>query len=129
MATLRNLLNYRQKFNVYLDNEEIDSVNKMESFFLNKLICITSMNFDDYCQVNGRTNRTRERLSILYCIIGWMAFLRFLLAAFVDDSKIWILIGDPFYLIKDRILFNLLVAAVALNSTSMRSCFIIGSVY
>jgi predicted membrane protein len=82
--------------------------------------------FADYCNVKRKRNKKKEILSIVICIFGWLIFLRFALAAFFKDPKLWVLIGDPFYLTGDRVLFNLVIASIALNASVMRTLFIIG---
>jgi len=122
----QKMLNLRQNFKEYLNSDRIKSLDNFESYFRSNAISILSLNFSDYYGGKDKCNKKREYLAILYCVIGWMAFLRFSFAAFINDSKLWTYIGDPFYLIGDRILFNVLVAAIALNATSMRTMFLIG---
>jgi hypothetical protein len=122
----QKMQNLKQNFKEYLNSDRIKSLDNFESYFLSNAISVLSLNFSDYYGGKDKSNKKREYLAILYCIFGWMAFFRFSIAAFINDSKLWTFIGDPFYLIGDRVLFNLLVAAIALNATSMRTIFLIG---
>jgi hypothetical protein len=45
--------------------------------------------------------------SVVVCVICVFGALRLLLGSFATDPNIWILIADPFYLVKDRVLINM----------------------
>jgi hypothetical protein len=53
----------------------------------------------------------------IICIIG---VIRLLFGAFTTDPKIWVLIGDPFYLIGDRVFLNITLAVFAIACLQIR---------
>lgn len=114
------------KLNGYLDINSEEAVNKIEKFVLSKLIALLSADFESYCKKSVKPNLSRLSRQYLYQVIGWLTFLRFSFAAFVSDPKILVIIGDPFYLTENKMLFNLLVAFIALNSTLFRTLFFTG---
>ncbi len=122
----QKMVNLRQNLKEYLNSDRIKSLDNFESYFRSNTISVLSLNLSDYYGGKDKCNKKGEYLAIFHCIMGWMVFLRFSFAAFINHSKLWTFIGDPFYLIGDRILFNLLIAAIALNATSMRTIFLIG---
>jgi hypothetical protein len=126
MKKFKPVSKFATKLNEYLDNNKIKALNNFESYFGSNAVCIMTTSFADYCNVERKRNKKKEILSIVICIFGWLIFFRFVLAAFCKDPKLWVLIGDPFYLTGDRVLFNLVIASIALNATVMRTLFIIG---
>lgn len=126
MNEFMSIANLKVGIKRYLDKDRVEALDNFESYFQSNIICIMTMSFSDYCNTENKGNRKKELLSLIICIFGWLTFLRFFLAAFINDPRIWVLIGDPFYLTGDRILFNLVIASIALNATFMRTLFIIG---
>jgi hypothetical protein len=54
-----------------------------------------------------------------------IAALRMLFGAYLTDPKMWILIADPFYLIGDRVLISLYIAAYIVVDLKIRAiCFL-----
>jgi hypothetical protein len=51
--------------------------------------------------------------------------LRLLLGSFVTDPNIWILIGDPFYLVGDRVLINISLAIFVTIGIKFRIIYIL----
>jgi len=68
-------------------------------------------------------NRIYSGIAFLLCLFGC---LRFAFGAQAKDPDNWIMIGDPFYLIGDRVIISLLSAAVEFLGSSICICFILG---
>jgi hypothetical protein len=62
--------------------------------------------------------------SIIICIISIIGTLRLLFGAFITDPKICVIIADPFYLIGDRVLLNITLAAFAIACVQTRMIFL-----
>jgi hypothetical protein len=58
--------------------------------------------------------------SIIICVICTIVAIRLLFGAFITDPKIWVLIADPFYLIGDRDLINITLAAYVVAGVKVR---------
>ncbi|CAG2162468.1 unnamed protein product [Oppiella nova] len=117
---------YKLKSNLK-KNITIESLNKFERYFQSPSIAVLSFNFEEYAKNKDIdcVIRKRQIVGIGVCIFGWLTVLKFFVAAFVRSSTLWPLIGDPFYLTGDRILFNLVIASIALNASAMRTAFLI----
>ncbi|XP_054153768.1 uncharacterized protein LOC128952395 [Oppia nitens] len=77
---------------------KIDTLKQFERYLQSPLIGVLSVTFEEYA------NRR------------------------VDDNNkptVWPLIGDPFYMTGNRMLFNLVLASIALNASAMRTIFLI----
>ncbi|CAG2110199.1 unnamed protein product [Medioppia subpectinata] len=95
------------------------------TYLQSPLIAILSHSFEEYV-INKHINKRRQIFGVCVCIYGWLTVIKFFTAAFIKDPTLWPLIGDPFYLTGDRILFNLVIGSIALNASAMRTIFLIG---
>jgi hypothetical protein len=106
----------------FLRERRVLSINAFESYLLKKFIL--TENFQSYCE-NDVCIESQFR-SIIVCIFCWLITLRWFLAVFITNPKIWILIADPFYVTGDRILFNSLLFCISLMGSYFRTLFILG---
>jgi hypothetical protein len=98
-----NFLLLKSKVNNYLNSEKVVAINDLEKQLVEQNLIST--NFSEY--VNNKINNKNMIYSVVVCVICIFGALRLLLGSFATDPKIWILIGDPFYLIGDRVLINI----------------------
>ncbi len=120
MKIRRKILSSKLKVNNYLNNEKVTVVNDIEKDLLKlKLI---SVNFDEYLKkkINNK-NLAHSIIISIICIIGG---LRLLAGAFITDPKIWVLIADPFYLIGNRVLINLVLIVLIVGSLKFRLIYL-----
>jgi hypothetical protein len=113
---LESIESLKIKINNYLNNEKVTVINDIENEALKRKLI--SVNFDDY--MKKKINTKNMMHSIIICIISIFAFLRLLLGAYTTDPEIWVLIADPFYLIGDRVLINLTIAAFVVATVKVR---------
>jgi hypothetical protein len=113
---LESIESSKIKINNYLNNEKVETIDVIENKFLKRKLI--SVNFDDY--MKKETNTKNMMHSIIICIICIIRFLRMLFGAYTTDPEIWVLIGDPFYLIGDRVLISVTLAALVVISVKAR---------
>jgi hypothetical protein len=113
---LESIQSSKIKINNYLNNEKVTVINDIENEVLKRKLI--SVNFDDY--MKKKINTKNMMHSIIICMISTFAFLRILLGAYTTDPEIWVLIGDPFYLIGDRVLISLILAAFVVVNVKVR---------
>ncbi len=113
---LESIESSKIKINNYLNNEKVTALNDIENEVLKRKLI--SVNFDDY--MKKKTNTKNMMHSIIICIICIIGFLRVLFGAYTTDPEIWVLIGDPFYLIGDRVLISVTLAALVVISVKAR---------
>jgi hypothetical protein len=102
----KKIVSFKSKINNYLDSDKVVAINNIETQVVEQQLI--SASFDDY--INNKINGKNMIYSVIVCIISFIAVLRLLLGAFTTDPNIWILIGDPFYLVGDRVLINISLA-------------------
>jgi hypothetical protein len=113
---LKTIRSSKVKINNYLNNEKVETINDLEREALKQKLI--SVNFDDYIKNKFNTkNMMHSIIIIMICIIG---ILRLLFGAFVTDPKIWELIGDPFYLIGDRVFHSINLSAFVVVGIHIR---------
>jgi hypothetical protein len=117
---LESILSLKMKINNYLNNEKVETINDIETQLLKRKLC--SVNFDDY--MKKKINTKNMMHSIIICIISIIGFLRVLFGAYTTDPEIWVLIGDPLYLIGDRVLISVTFAVVIVVSVKGRMVFL-----
>jgi hypothetical protein len=98
-----NFLLLKSKINNYLNSGKVVAINDIEKQLLKH--SLISANFNEY--INNKINNKNMIYSVVVCVISLFMVLRLLLGSFVRDPNIWILIGDPFYLVGDRVLINI----------------------
>jgi hypothetical protein len=98
-----NFLLLKSKVNNYLNSGKVVAINDIEKQFLKQ--SLISTNFNEY--INNKINNKKMIYSVVVCVICIFTALRLLLGSYVKDPNIWILIGDPFYLVGDRVLINI----------------------
>jgi len=112
----KNIESSKVKINNYLNNKKVIAINEIETEFRKQKLL--SVSFDDYIKNKINTkNMMHSIIIIVICIIGT---LRLLFGAFVTDPKIWVLIGDPFYLIGDRVLISITLIAYVVVGVKFR---------
>jgi hypothetical protein len=99
-----------------LNNEKVTALNDTENKALKRKLI--SVNLDDY--MKKKTNTKNMMHSIIICIICIIGFLRILFGAYTTDPQVWVLIGDPLYLIGDRVLISVTSAALVVISVKAR---------
>ncbi len=113
---LESIESSKIKINNYLNNEKVTVINDIENKILKRKLI--SVNLDDY--MKKKTNTKNMMHSIIICIICIIRFLRMLFGAYTTDPQIWVLIGDPFYLIGDWVLISVTFAALVVVSVKFR---------
>ena len=116
-----NLRLLKSKVNNYLNEKNVITINDMETEFLKQNLI--SVNFDDY--IKKKIKRKNMIYSVVICVICIFTALRLLLGSFVTDPNIWILIGDPFYLVGDRVLINISLAIFVTIGIKLRIVYIL----
>jgi hypothetical protein len=101
-----NFLLLKSKVNNYLNSGKVVVINDIEKQFLKQNLI--SANFNEY--INNKINNKNMIYSVVVCVICIFMALRLLLGSFVINPNIWILTGDPFYLVGDRALINISLA-------------------
>ncbi len=112
----KNIESSKVKINNYFNNEKVITINEIEREFCKQKLL--SISFDDY--IKNKINTKNLIHSIIICIICIIGTLRLLFGAFVTDPKIWVLIGDPFYLIGDRVLISITLIAYVVVGVKFR---------
>jgi hypothetical protein len=116
---------FKSKIDNYLNSDKVITINNIETQAVKQqLICES---FDDY--INNKINGKNMIYSVIVCIISFIMVLRLLLGAFTTDPNIWILIGDPFYLVGDRVLINISLAIFGTIGIKCRMIFILRKFY
>ncbi len=113
---LESIESSKIKINNYLNNEKVTAINDIENKALKRKLI--SVNLDDY--MKKKTNTKNMMHSIIICIISIVFILRMLFGAYTTDPQIWVLIGDPFYLIGDRVLMSVTFAAFVVLGVKAR---------
>jgi hypothetical protein len=121
----KKIVSFKSKINNYLDSDEVVAINNIETQVVEQQLI--SASFDDY--INNKINGKNMIYSVIVCIISFIAVLRLLLGAFTTDPNIWILIGDPFYLVGDRVLINISFAIFVTIGIKCRMIFILRKFY
>jgi hypothetical protein len=116
-----NFLLLKSKVNNYLNSGKVVAINDIEKQYLKQNLI--SANFSEY--INKKMNNRNMVYSVVVCFICIIMALRLLLGSFATDPKIWILIGDPFYLVGDRSLINLSFAIVVTIGFKARIVYIL----
>jgi hypothetical protein len=106
----------KEKINNYLNNEKVEVINYIETQILKRKLI--SVNFEDYMKKKISTKNMMH--SIIICIISFIGVLRLLFGAYTTDPEIWVLIADPLYLIGDRVLISVTMAACFLAIVKVR---------
>jgi hypothetical protein len=104
MKFFETFLSIKKKWINSLNDRKVVSVNQIERNFLKYFLIAT--NYEN--NLNNELNKKRQFYSIIYCLIMGLIAINFLLAAFITDPEIWILMGDAFYLTGERVFFNIL---------------------
>ena len=117
---LKSIESSKVKINNYLNNEKVEVYNDIETQLLKRKLI--SVNFEDY--MKKKINTKNMMHSIIICIIFIIQSLRMLFSAYTTDPEIWVLIADPFYLIGDRVMVNLTLAASIVLSVKARMIFL-----
>jgi hypothetical protein len=104
-----------------LNSEKVVVINDVEKQYLKQNLI--SANFSEY--INNKINNNNMIYSVVVCVFCIFGALRFLLGAFATDPKIWILIGDPFYLVGDRVLINISLAIFVTVGIKARIIYIL----
>ncbi len=113
---LKTIESTKIKINDYFNNEKVETINDLEREALKQKLI--SVNFNDYIKNKIITkNVMHSIIIIMICIIG---ILRLLFGAFVTDPEIWVLIGDPFYLIGDRVFLSIILSAFVVVGINIR---------
>jgi len=120
MKIRRKILSSKLKVNNYLNNEKVTVVNDIEKELLKQKLI--SVNFDEY--LKKKINNKNMMHSIIISIICIIESLRLLAGAFITDPKICVLIADPFYLIGDRVLINLVFVALTVVGVKARFIYL-----
>jgi hypothetical protein len=113
---LRRILSSKEKINNYLNNDKVIVINDIAKQMHNRKII--SVNFDEYME--RKLNIKNMMHSAIICMICIIGALRMLFGAYITDPKIWVLIADPFYLIGDRVLISIAIAAVIIAIVNVR---------
>jgi hypothetical protein len=121
MKFTKAILSAKKKWINSLNDRKVVSINEIERISLKYLLITT--NFEDYC--NNKVNKKRRIYSIIYCLFVGLFALRFLLAAFITDSELWILMGDAFYSAGERVLLNILFFLISFGIFLGRASFLI----
>jgi hypothetical protein len=116
-----NFLLLKSKVNNYLNSGKVVVINDIEKQFLKQNLI--SANFNEY--INNKINNKNMIYSVVVCIICFFMALRLFLGPFAIDPKIWILIGDPFYLVGDRVLINISLAIFVTIGIKARIIYIL----
>jgi hypothetical protein len=113
---LKIILSSKEKINNYLNNDKVIVINDIAKQALNRKL--VSVNFDEYME--RKLNIKNMIHSAIICMICIILALRVLFGAYITDPKIWVLIADPFYLIGDRVLISIMIAAFIIASVNTR---------
>ncbi len=116
-----NFLLLKSRINNYLNSGKVVAINDIEKQFLKQ--SLISANFNEY--INNKINNKNMIYSVVICVISLFMVLRLLLGSFVRDPNIWILIGDPFYLVGDRVLINISLAIFVTIGIKFRIIYIL----
>jgi hypothetical protein len=123
MPKLRIRENFRfleSKVNNYLNNKNVITINDIEREFLKQNLI--SVNFDEY--ILKKINIKNMIYSVIISSVCIFWALRLILAAFIKDTNILKLIGDPFHLIGDQITLNISFAIFVLIGVKIRLIYI-----
>jgi len=116
-----NFLLLKSKINNYWNSGKVVAINDIEKQLLKQ--SLISANFNEY--INNKINNKNMIYSVVVCVISLFMVLRLLLGSFVRDPNIWILIGDPFYLVGDRVLINISLAIFVTVGIKARIIYIL----
>ncbi len=110
----------KSKVNNYLNDKNVITINDIETELLKQNLI--SVNFDEYIQKKIKLKNMIYSVIISSVCIIWV--LRLIFGAFIKDTYVLKLIGDPFHLIGDRMTLNISFAIFILIGIKVRLIYI-----
>ncbi len=112
---------FKIKINNNLNDGKVILINNIETRLMK--LHLISVNFDDY--IKKRMNIKNIIYSKINYFIYLFGIIRLTIGAFATDPYIWTLIAEPFYLIGDRALINLILLVYAAAGLKIQFLYII----